>query len=335
MKNYIVYFDSGTSNTRLYVLDEKLEQVYVKKCPIGSKDSAAAGSNKVLLEGWKRMYDEALEQMGITDEQVTRIFASGMSTSPYGIKEIPHQVIPISIEEFAKNHPSYYETEYFQKNFELIQGLKTIGDEIAAVNNMRGEEIEIIGALEELPEEYKGKTAAMIMPGSHTHVALIRDGKIQDILSTFSGELFYALKSSTVLAPILNVPVEKFCEEQVRKGYENLQKYGFNRAIYICHAMRLFEEGTKEDRVSYAEGVIMGDILAGLEQRCEEKWKDCETAVIVSSREMYELFHILLKESAHIKKVIWLPIDEEKSYAVKGLKRIIRLGEMNEDCDHK
>lgn len=334
MKKYIAYFDSGTSNTRLYLLNEHLEQIYLKKQPIGSKDSAAAGSNNVLLKSLKNMYDEALRLMEIQDGQVQAIFASGMSTSPYGIKEIPHQVIPVSIEEFAKNHPSYYESEYFKRNIELIPGLKTTGDEISKVNNMRGEEIEIIGALEELPGECRGKTIAMIMPGSHTHAALIRDGKIQDILSTFSGELFHALKSATVLAPVLSARADRFCEEQVIKGYKNLQKYGFNRAVYICHAMRIFESGTEEDRVSYAEGVVMGDILTALEQKCEESWKDCETAVIVSNREMYDLFRIIFKQSIHIKNLIWMPIDEKKSYAVEGLKKIIKEGQKHyENCN--
>lgn len=326
MENYIVYFDSGTSNTRLYLLDQDMNRVCVKKRSIGSKDSAAAGSNRVLLEGLKQMYDEVLDENGLTDAQVNRIFASGMSTSPYGIKEIPHQVIPITVEQFAKDHPSFFEEEYFGRDIELIPGLKTVGDEISKVNNMRGEEIEIIGALEALPPECAGKSIAMIMPGSHTHTALVRDGCIQDILSTFSGELFYALKTSTVLAPVLSVPVEEFNAEQVKKGYENLIRYGFNRAIYICHAMRIFEEGGEVDRVSYAEGVIMGDILTALEQRCREDWKNCETAVIVCNREIYELFRILFEESCCIKKLIWLPISDDKSYALEGLKKIVKLG---------
>lgn len=295
----------------------------MNKRPIGSKDSALAGTNKVLLKELKHMYDEALDGLGITDMQVDKIFASGMSTSPYGIKEIPHQAIPITVEEFAKKRSTYYEAEFFKRNIELIPGLKTMGNDISRVNNMRGEEIEIIGALGALPRECANKPVAIILPGSHTHVALIKDKKILDILSTFSGELFYALKTSTVLTPVLSVDVREYQEEYVKKGYHNLVMYGFNRAVYICHAMRIFGEGTESERVSYAEGVIMGDILTALEQRCAEKWNDCETAVIVSNRGIYELFAIIFKESTCIKDLVWLPIDDKKSYAVEGLKRIV------------
>lgn len=97
MKKYIAYFDSGTSNTRLYLLDENMDLVDLSKETVGSKDSAVAGTNKVLLSRLKEMYDRALERQGLREEQIRTIYASGMSTSPYGIKEYPHQTIPISI----------------------------------------------------------------------------------------------------------------------------------------------------------------------------------------------------------------------------------------------
>lgn len=324
MAKYIIYFDSGTSNSRIYLLDENLNQVCMRKRTIGSKDSAAAGTNEILLQNLKEMHDEVLVSNQITDEDVSRIFASGMLTTPYGIVELPHVVIPVTVEKFAKTHPSVYEGKFFKREIELIPGLKTIGDEIAKVNNMRGEEIEIMGAMEHFPEECNGKSIALVMPGSHTHTALIKNKSVEDILSTFSGELFYALKKSTVIAPVLSAKVEQFDREQVIKGYENLVKYGFNRAIYIVHAMRMFHEGTEAQRVSYAEGVIMGDIINALDQKCEECWTDCEIAVIVCTKEIYDLFEILFTQSKRIKKLIWLPIDDQTSYAVEGLRQIIK-----------
>lgn len=327
MKKYIAYFDSGTSNTRLYLLDENMELVDVSKEAVGSKDSAVAGTNKVLLSRLKEMYDRALERQGLREEQIRTIYASGMSTSPYGIKEYPHQTIPISLQDFVRNHPVYYEPDYFRREIELIPGLKTVGSSISEINNMRGEEIEIIGAMGDLPQSCAGKRIAMIMPGSHTHVALIQDGNILDILSTFSGELFHALKTETILAPVLSAEADGFSEAYVRLGYENLTKYGFNRALYICHAMRVFNTGTETERLSYGEGVIMGDILTALEQRCTGDWAGCDTAVIVSGPEMHELFRILFAQSAVIKELIWLPIGGSKSYALEGLKIIERLKE--------
>ena len=46
-KNYILYYDSGTSNTRAYLLDQEFQICAVAKRTVGSKDSAIAGSNRV------------------------------------------------------------------------------------------------------------------------------------------------------------------------------------------------------------------------------------------------------------------------------------------------
>lgn len=321
--SYIAYFDSGTTNTRLYLLSERLELVCVEKREIGSRDSAVAGSNHVLMQGLKSMYDSVLSRMKLSDGQIRTIYASGMSTSPYGIKEVPHQVIPISLAQFAKNCVSFHEPRYFGRSIILIPGLKTTGDEVSQVNNMRGEEIEIIGALEELPPEVAERPVAIVLPGSHTHVAFVRERSIEDILSTFSGELFSALKSGTVLAPVFQQEVQEFHEESVVNGFLNLQKYGFNRAVYICHAMRIFGVGTAQEQFSYLEGVLMGGILTALERKCAENWQGCESVVVVGSRQMFELYRIILKQNPGFKRFVWLST-EEKSYAVEGLKRIIR-----------
>lgn len=39
-KEYIIYFDSGTTNTRIYVLNYKMEIIISNKKQIGAKESA-------------------------------------------------------------------------------------------------------------------------------------------------------------------------------------------------------------------------------------------------------------------------------------------------------
>lgn len=322
---YILYYDSGTSNTRLYVLDKSLEVLYVNKKNVGSKDSAIAGSNRVLIEGMKELYDEAMKDMRFSREEIIAIYASGMVTSPYGLKEVPHMKLPLTAQEFANSIVSFYEDTCFHEEIFLVPGLKTVNEDFSYVNNMRGEEIEIIGTLDELKSLNKSKNIALIFPGSHTHITYIQEDKIADIISNFTGELFHALKTATILSPILKADVNELDEEMVRKGVENLSKFGFNRAIYICHAMRIFNEGTEKQRFSYAEGVVNGGIRESLEYYCEHYWKECKTAAVVGNEFMYRLFSIIFKDSEYIKEIIWLPISDTKSYAVNGLKKIISL----------
>ena len=63
------------------------------------------------------------------------------------------------------------------------------------------------------------------------------------------------------MASALEGGYEKIDTEMVRLGYRNLQKYGFNRAIYIDRSLLLFTDSTAEQRHSYLEGVLNGGVL--------------------------------------------------------------------------
>ena len=59
MKKYIIYFDSGTTNSRVYLLDRDYNVKFTAKRPVGSRDSAIEGSNICLLYtsgGRRRVY---------------------------------------------------------------------------------------------------------------------------------------------------------------------------------------------------------------------------------------------------------------------------------------
>ena len=329
-EKYWIYYDSGTSNSRIYVLDQKCQVLYVKKKNVGSKDSAIAGSNRILIEGLKELYDGALKEMNLQEEDIEEIYASGMVTSPYGLKEIPHLVLPITVQKFADSIYCFYEDTMFKRNIYLIPGLKTVHEDITYVNNMRGEEMEILGVLDEIQQRCESKNVALIFPGSHTHVTYVQESGISGIISNLTGELFHVLKTGSILAPILSADVKELNSELVKKGVENLKNFGFTRAIYICHAMRLFQEGTEADRFSYAEGVINGGVRESLEYYCEHFWKECDTAAIVAEEFMYHLFLDIFEGSEYIKNVVWIPISAEKSYAVEGLKKILACKEKKE-----
>ena len=81
-EQFVVYYDSGTSNSRIYLLDDQFQVRYTERVNVGSKDTSITGSNLKLLQGLKRLYDGMLSATGISESQVTGIYASGMITSP-------------------------------------------------------------------------------------------------------------------------------------------------------------------------------------------------------------------------------------------------------------
>lgn len=326
---YTAYFDSGTTNTRLYLLDESFQIVFSEKGGFGSKDSAIAGSNSGLLASMKSLYNKGIRSCGVRDVDIDAIYASGMLTSPYGILEVPHVAVPVSIEEFSGSLQYYFEDQYFHRKIGLIPGLKTADPDFTFINNMRGEEIEIIGALDDLAAQTE--QAVVLLPGSHTHAAYMEAGVIKGLLSNFTGELFYALKTSTILSPVLSAEQETLDKEMIKKGYACLDQFGFNRAIYLAHAMQIFRQGSAAQRFSFGEGVINGGIRQSVEYYCRNMWNGCQTAALLGNRFMYELYSCIFEESSVIRQILWLPDLKEKPYSVKGLEKIVRMrGKENE-----
>ena len=334
MGKYIVYFDSGTSNSRIYLLDKDFQVLYVDKKNMGSRNSSIEGSNRVLIEGLYELYTKLLQEKHLTEEDVTSIYMSGMITSPYGMKEVPHLKVPLSVQEFADSLYCHYEDTLFHRNIYLVPGLKTVNDDFSFVGNMRGEEIEIIGTLDELRS--RGIThAALMMPGSHTHVTYVKDDVVSDIISNFTGELFYALKKETIMAltskqraalrSAANTIDPVF---QIGKG--EIDETLIQGVKDCLDARELIKLKVLENSM-YNAREVNGGVRKSLEYYCEHFWKGCDTLVIVSDEFMYRLFSIIFEGSPYIKNIVWMPISATKSYAVEGLRKIVGLkGEENE-----
>ena len=321
-KQYILFFDSGTSNTRSYLLNDSFEICYTERVNVGSKDAAIEGSNKIILNTICSLYRAALKANVLKDEDISAVYASGMVTSPYGLKEVEHLKVPVSVASFAENLYSYYEGTDIKREIFLVPGIKTENDDFSFVGNMRGEEIEILGVLDELKD--RGiESAALVLPGSHTHICYVKDDTFCDILSTFTGELFYALGRETILSPILERGSDEIDRQMISMAMNNLRRFGFNRAIYIAHAMRVMNRYTPQQRYSYCEGVINGGVRQALEYYLHTRWTDCQAVAFICTEYMYKLLNCIFAGSEFEKKIVWFPLTPSSCYAVKGLKRIV------------
>lgn len=255
----------------------------------------------------------------------------GMVTSPYGLKEIPHLVLPMTVQDFADSLYPFHEDTCFHRDIFLVPGLKTLSDDFSFVNNLRGEEIEIIGALEELKAERDVENVVMLMPGSHTHGIYIQGDQITGIISNFTGELFYALKQ---------VPSSRRCSPQTAwswmrrwcargsKIWSASASTGPSTSATPCGSLNrelLSSVSPMERASSWAGCASLWSTTVSTSGRSAGRWP------LVSDEFMYRLFSMILEGSRYIDRIIWMPISDGKSYGVSGLKKIVSLkGERHE-----
>lgn len=277
---YLFYFDSGTTNSRGYLLkDGKI--LHSGKLPLGSKDVSQTGDRELLPRGLKNLYDRVLAEVGISDREIEKIYGSGMLSCPFGLTEVPHTLTPFGARELAEAIYPFPEEKYFKRTIYIIPGGKTAEGkltlrQISSVNNMRGEEIEAMGIKNFLPSPWRTGKYIILFPGSHTHALLFDGQKVIDIFSNFSGEVFHALTTATILSGSTKVEAEAPLPDagSVEMGLQALKEYGFARAVYIVHATKIFDVADNRQRRDMLSAIITGTVFQSLSLHLEQQWQD-------------------------------------------------------------
>lgn len=319
---YYFYFDSGTTNTRAYLI-HKGQIIGKGSIPVGSRDSALKHDKAVLMLALKKLYCKILQAGGITNKEVRDIYMSGMVSSPSGIVEIEHLSLPVDFNALKNNIVPYEDKEYFHRILYIVPGLKTLPqgvtaslDTVALANNMRGEEIEVFGILNRCPALGKGRSI-IVLPGSHTQAAFLHDGVIENISSTVTGELYHAIVSETILGSSLKGDAGnmEIIPELVCMGYEIIHQYGFNRALYIVRTMELFAESTFAQRMSYMEGVLNGGVMDAVAQIMAGS---PGTLAIAGPPIQYLIFSALAEKFFPQFKIMEVPVQQDYPFSVEG-----------------
>ena len=281
-----VYYDSGTTNSRIFLL-ENGRVLHSEKVKVGCKDAALAGDPGVLVRALYGLYTNALAACSLQDKDVDAIYLSGMATTASGLMEVEHLSTPAGAQELRANMALFEETTCFGRSFHLIPGLKTAprGQRVspaqaALVNNVRGEETEVLGILRQT-----GLTdAAILLPGSHTQTVIVENGRIVDLLSTVTGELYDAVVNRSIIGS--SVGEGETDPAWVRLGTKTLLEHGFNRALYVTRSLELFSDTTPAQRKSFLEGVINGGTVQEL-QRVLMARPAIGTVVVYGSKEQH------------------------------------------------
>ena len=126
------------------------------------------------------------------------LVASGMVGSAQGWREAPYVCCPADIELLAQHHarvPSGLGPD-------LVIAPGVLFDQPGQIPDvMRGEEIQIAGALAENPQ--LAARCCMVLPGTHSKWVLVQEGRLLRFSTYMTGELFAVLCQHSILGRLL------------------------------------------------------------------------------------------------------------------------------------
>lgn len=179
---------------------------------------------------------------------------AGMVGSNRGWIEAPYVPCPAGLDALAERL-CWIEGE----RAAIVPGIAFDSGEAADV--MRGEEVQVLGAL---AEGWIGADSALCHPGTHNKWVRLERGRIAAFRTVMTGEMFNLLKAHSILADLLAGPVEPgpAFEAGVRHG---LERDELTAELFSVRARVLLGKAPREEAAAYVSGLLIGaDLKIGL-----------------------------------------------------------------------
>lgn len=247
-----IILDMGTTNTRLYLIDDGENIIDSRNEKFGARNSIDLGKEKLYLL-LKTSISHMLLSNDLNEKDIEFIMACGMAGSELGLRNIPHINVPIGKNELVNAIEHIELTGITKIPFLFIPGIKVSDSTGRILDVMRGEETEIIGAVSAIK---KGK-AVIILPGTHCKTALIdSDGRIEGFSTAMTGEMLDVIGNNSILKNSVEYS-NTVINEQLVAGAEDCKKNGIMNALFHVRTNSMNDDFDCEHLFSYFLGIVL------------------------------------------------------------------------------
>lgn len=181
----------------------------------------------------------------------------GMVGSTIGWKEVPYLPCPARASAIAGAALRF---THDGRAIAIAPGL-TCENPVGAPDVMRGEEVQILGALRLHPELAKGRHI-FCLPGTHTKWAVVQDGSVATFLTAPSGELFQLLAGHSVLARDGGTP-DPANPAFAEGAHFARGRAGLLHTLFSTRARVVTGQMAKTDAAAWLSGLIVGADVTG------------------------------------------------------------------------
>ena len=333
----IATIDSGTTNSRVYVVDEAAK-VYAKVSrQVGVRDTVSTGSRATLRDGVLGAFEEALSVCGLSVQDIDVVAASGMITSEIGLVELDHLWAPAGMDELADGIERVEDAAVLPIGLPIyfVRGLKNRYDPAVAtaldarrLDFMRGEETQLMGLLD---AGVITPPSTVVILSSHTKfVPIAANGRILGSLTTISGQLFDAVVNGTSLGKSVH-GVEKSPKaaehpDLVRAGFQWASSAGMLRGLFITRFLDTLLETAPAQRRLYLETVVASEDLKVISEFDHLGFPLPDEIVLIGNSRRTELYEYLLATELEADMRVKTITDDETvdRLSIQGVLALLR-----------
>lgn len=262
--------DCGTSTSRVYLVNEQREILASGYKSVGVRDTSITGSRDTLRRGLTELFNATLRENAVPRENVRFAVASGMITSEIGLMEIPHLTAPAGVGDLAESIVPVPDGTVLSLGCPIyfIRGIKTafppepgLGG-LNAVDFMRGEEVQCVGAMERYALPYP---CNLITLSSHTKIIRLNEKReIAACRTTISGQLYAAVTNATSIGASLrpaggDEPGSMTEKEILDAARDYVDRLGLARACMMPRFLQMFEKTSAAQRQLFLSAAIAAD----------------------------------------------------------------------------
>jgi 2-dehydro-3-deoxygalactonokinase len=244
--------DWGTSNRRAYLLDAQGRLVRRHEDGVGIL--SVAGNFEASLK-------DLLQRLGLERADV---LMSGMVGSRNGWCEAPYLSVHQPLARLAEGLIDI-PTTLPGVRCRIVPGYRYL-DAHGTPDVMRGEETQVFGAMQ------SGAPGGwFLLPGTHSKWVRVEGGKVIEILTFMTGELFALLSEHGTLAKIMRE------QQSIPSAFEaglTASRHGeFTHMAFCCRALVVTDMMPAEHAASYLSGLLIGTEIHDILQRTGEQMR--------------------------------------------------------------
>ena len=187
------------------------------------------------------------------EQPALKLLACGMVGSQHGWREAAYVACPAAAAALAAQALRLDDT------ISIVPGLV---DDTAQPDVMRGEETQIVGALALHPE--LAADACLVLPGTHSKWARVRDGHVTGFATHMTGELYALLRQHSVLARLMPADGSSpSSPDAFIKGVDAAREDGgLGHQLFAVRTLGLFKQLAPEQLPDYLSGLLIGHEIA-------------------------------------------------------------------------